>query len=137
MRLRGACWILIRMVVLTRLIVSLCVFRRLLLFLLRNWVEFFVDYCVVVSFRCSDGLQMSLQFPKVPYRRYRPISITPVLSNVLEILKCSRFGSILERSRDLGSCYLISSLAGRIWVPVMLFWISSVVVRWNWTVVES
>ena len=44
-------------------------FRRLILFSPRNWVEFFVDCCVLVSFCKSGGLQMWLQFPKV-----RPVS---------------------------------------------------------------
>ena len=50
-RLSGTCWILIQMVEWTRLVASLCSFRRLLLFLLQNWVVSFVDCCVVVSFR--------------------------------------------------------------------------------------
>ena len=68
-RLSGICWILIQMVEWTRLVASLCSFRRLLLFLLQNWVVSFVDCCVVVSFRSSGGLQRWLQFSKVPYRR--------------------------------------------------------------------
>ena len=50
-RLSGNCWILIQMVEWTRLVASLCSFRRLLLFLLQNWVVSFVECCVVVSFR--------------------------------------------------------------------------------------
>ena len=54
-RLSSACWILIQMVVWGRLIASLCFFRRLLLFLPRNWDDFFVDWCVVVRFRRCDS----------------------------------------------------------------------------------
>ena len=49
--LSGTCWILIRKVEWTRLVASLCFFGRLFLLLLQNWVVFFVDCCVVVSFR--------------------------------------------------------------------------------------
>ena len=57
------------MVVWTRLVTPLCFFRGLLLFLPQKWVVFFVNCCVVVSFRWSGGLQVWLQFPKVPYWR--------------------------------------------------------------------
>ena len=59
---------------------------------------------------------------------YRPISITPVLSKVFERLISLRFGRFLERS---GSCLPTSTHTERVWVPVMLFWNSSVQVSWN------
>ena len=39
--------------------------------------------------------------------------------------------------RDLGSCHPTSTHTGRVWVPVMLFWTSSVLVTWNWTGVAT
>ena len=66
---------------------------------------------------------------------YRPNSITPVQSKVFERLISLRFGRFFWR--DLGFCHLISTHTVRICVPVMLFWTSSVLVRWNWTGVES
>ena len=65
---------------------------------------------------------------------YRVISITPVLSNVFERLISLRFGHFLESSRVLPSHQYSYR---RILVPVMLFWTSSVLVRWNWTGVVS
>ena len=56
MKLTGTCWILIRMVEWTRVVASLCSFGTLLLFLLQNWVVFFVNCYVVVSFRKSGRL---------------------------------------------------------------------------------
>ena len=106
-RLSDICWILIQMVEWTRLVASLCSFRRLLLFLLQNWVVSFVDCCVVVSFHSSGGLQMWLPIPKGPLSalvcNYRPISITPVLSKVFERLIALRFGRFLESSGVLPS----------------------------------
>ena len=131
-RLSGICWILIQMVEWTRLVASLCSFRRLLLFLLHNWVVFFVDCCVVVSFRSSGGLQMWLQFPKVPYRR-----LSATIGRFRLHQFCQRFLKgwslcvLVVFWRDLGSCLLTSTHTGIDWVPVMLFLTSSVLVSWN------
>ena len=103
--------------------------KRLFLLLPRNWVDFFVDCCVVVSFRLSGGLQMWLQFPKAligARLQLSAVSITPVLSNVFERLISLR---LVAFWRDLVSCHLASTHKERIWVPVMLFWTSSVLVR--------
>ena len=131
-RLSGICWVLIQMVEWTRLVASLCSFRRLLLFLLQNWVVYFVDCCVVVSFRSSGGLQMWLQFPKVPYRR-----LSATIGRFRLHQFCRRFLKgwslcvLVVFWRDLGSCLLTSTHTGRDWEPVMLFLTSSVLVSWN------
>ena len=131
-RLSGTCWIFIRIVDWTRLVASLCSFGRLLLLLLQNWVVFFVDCCVVLSFRWSGGLQMWLQFPKVPYRRLSAtigrFRLHQFCRSFLKGWSFLGFGRIW---RDLGSCHLTSIHTERIWIPVMLFWTSSVLVSWN------
>ena len=66
---------------------------------------------------------------------YRPISITSVLSKVFEKLISFRFGRLFERSGVLSSHQCTNT--GRVWVRVMLFWSSSMLVRWNWTGLES
>ena len=103
-KLSGTCWILVQMVEWTRLIASLCSFGRLLLFLLQNWVVSFVD-CCVASFRKSGGLQMWLQFSKVPYRR-----LSATIGRFRLHQFCRRFLKgwslcvLFVLWRDLGSC---------------------------------
>ena len=78
---------------------------RLFMFLPRNWIDFFIDCCVVVSFCSSGWLQLWLHFPKVPLSalvcNYRQILIAIVLSIFFERLISSRFGRFLVRSRVL------------------------------------
>ena len=94
------------------------------------WVG--VDCCVVVSFRWSGGLQMWLQFPKVPYRR-----LSATIGRFRLHQFCRRFSKsgspwiLIAFWRDLGSCRLTSTHTRRVWVPVMLCWTSSVLVSWN------
>ena len=65
--LSGTCCILIRMVVWTRLVASLCFFQRTAsVSCPKTESSFSQIVCVVVSFHWSGGLQMWLQFPKVP-----------------------------------------------------------------------
>ena len=57
---------------------------------------------------------------------YRPISIISVLSMVFERLIALRFGRFLERSGVLSYHQYSYIHTERVWVPVMLFWTSSV-----------
>ena len=127
-RLSGTCWILIRMMVCTRLFASLCFFRSASV-LAPKLSRLFCRLLCCGEFPLERQIADVTPFPKGPLSallcNYRPISITPVLSKVFE-----RLISLLVLVafwRDMGSCHLTSR--GRIWVPVMLFWTSSLLVR--------
>ena len=128
----GTCWILIRMVEWTRLVASLCFFsedcfcscsklslpfRRLL-----RCGEFPLEW------RIADVTPIPKGFLSAFVCNYRPISITPVLLKVFEGWSLC---VLVAFWRDLGSCHLTSTHTERVWVPVMLFWTSSVLVSCN------
>ena len=72
------------------------------------------------------------QFPKVPYRR-----LSATIGRFRLHQFCRRFLKgwslcvLVAFWRDLGSCHLTSIHTERVWVPVMLFWTSSMLVSWN------
>ena len=106
-------------------------FKRMLLILIRNWVDFFVGYCVLTSFCWGDGLQIWLKFPKAPYRRYSHSIIDRFRLHQF----CLRFSKgwslfvLVAVWRAVGSCHLTSTSTRRIWVPVMLFWTFSLLAQ--------
>ena len=79
-----------------------------------------------------------LQLQKVIYRRF-----SATIGRFWLHQFCQRFSNVWSLCvffffwRDLGSCYLTSTHTGRIWVYVMLFWASSVLVRFYSIGVES
>ena len=126
------------MVVWTRLFASLCIFQKTASILAPKLSQLFRRLLRSVEFLLEWWIADVTPVPKGPLSslvcNYKLISITPVLFNVFEGLISLRFGHFLESSRVLPSHQYSYR---RILVPVMLFWTSSVLVRWNWTRVVS